>query len=154
MFDIRLSPSEILKALVLQSSEPSECNRSITENGPGELLSSLSSQESSPTDSQASQGDGNAFDNLKAIVGKLPIGGNDDAMNNGQDMQAQSKAYHFDPDNIAPPEVQRQLFGLLKWRDGVYRDVVAKIEMVPGLSDLLDELTNALNACATFLLPK
>ena len=68
-------------------------------------------------------------------------------------MQAQSKAYHFDPNNIAPPEVQRQLFGLLKWRDNVYRNVVAKIEMVPGLDDLLEELTNALNACATFILP-
>ena len=75
-------------------------------------------------------------------------------MNNGQEMQAQSKAYHFDPNNIAPPEVRRQLVSLLEWRDNVYRGVVAKIEMVPGLSDLLEELTNALNACATFILPK
>lgn len=87
------------------------------------------------------------MDALKAILGKLPIGGGDDKINQGEQIQAQSKAYHFDPDNIAPPEVQKQLMDLLKWRDGVYRDVVAKIEMVPGLADLLDELTNALNAC-------
>ena len=51
MFETRLHTAEILKALVLQSSEPSECNRSITENGPGELSSSLSPQESPLTDS-------------------------------------------------------------------------------------------------------
>ena len=39
-------------------------------------------------------------------------------------MQAQSQAYRFDPDNIAPPEVQHQLLALLKWRDGVYRDIL------------------------------
>ena len=36
---------------------------------------------------------------------------------------------------------------ILKWRDDVYRDIIEKIEMVPGLSDLIDQLTNALNAC-------
>jgi hypothetical protein len=106
---------------------------------------------------QASGGDneGNVT-KLKDILSKLPIGGGDDKVNQGEEMHAQAKAYHFDPDNVAPPEVQQQLLDLLKWRDQVYRDVVAKIEMVPGLSDLLDELTNALNACkfsAFFVIP-
>jgi hypothetical protein len=97
---------------------------------------------------QASQGDNSNVSALKNILSKLPIGGNsDDKMNQGEEIHAQSKAYNFDPDNIAPPEVQQQLIALLKWRDGVYRDVLAKIEMVPGLSDLIEELTNALNAC-------
>ena len=84
------------------------------------------------------------------MLKKLPIGGGseDDKMNAADDMQAKSKAYNFDPDNIAPPEVQQQLFELLKWRDNIYRDIIKKIEMVPGLSDLIDGLTNALNACA------
>ena len=68
-------------------------------------------------------------------------------MDEGESIHAQSKAYSFNPDNIAPPEVQQQLLALLKWRDNVYRDVLAKIEMVPGLTDLLEGLTNALNAC-------
>lgn len=71
-------------------------------------------------------------------------------MEESEAIHAQSQGYNFDPDNVAPPEVQEQLIALLKWRDGVYRDIVAKIEMVPGLADLLEELTNALNAC-TFL---
>ncbi|KDQ31260.1 hypothetical protein PLEOSDRAFT_1111739 [Pleurotus ostreatus PC15] len=83
---------------------------------------------------------------LHAILSKLPIGGGDDKANQSEEMQAQAKAYNFDPDNVAPPEVQKRLLDILKWRDGVYRDVVSKIEMVPGLADLIDELTNALNA--------
>ena len=48
---------------------------------------------------------------------------------------------------MMPPEVQQQLWDLLKWRDGVYRDVIRQLEMVPGLSELIDNLTDALNAC-------
>jgi hypothetical protein len=66
-------------------------------------------------------------------------------------MHEQSKAYHFDPDNIAPPEVQRQLLDLLKWRDNIMREITEKIEMIPGLADLVDEFTNALNACTWHL---
>ena len=46
--------------------------------------------------------------------------------------------------------MQRQLFEILKWRDNVYRDIIKKIEMIPGLNDLIDQLTNALNACPSF----
>ncbi|KAK0208698.1 Het-C-domain-containing protein [Desarmillaria ectypa] len=81
---------------------------------------------------------------LKKILSK--VGGGDDKMSQGEQLQAQSQAYHFDPNNVAPPEVQKQLLDLLKWRDDVYRDIIAKIEMVPGLSDLIDELSNALTA--------
>lgn len=69
-------------------------------------------------------------------------------MNQSEEMHEQAKAYHFDPNNVAPPEVQRQLLDLLAWRDNIMRNVTEKIEMVPGLSDLVDEFTNALNACA------
>lgn len=62
-------------------------------------------------------------------------------------MKEKSQAYQFNPDDIAPPEVQQQLWELLKWRDGIYREVVGMIEMVPGLESLLDNLSNALNAC-------
>lgn len=68
-------------------------------------------------------------------------------MNEAEDLHAESKAYNFDPDDVAPPEIQAKMLELLKWRDGVYRDILEKIEMIPGLSDLLDNLTNALNAC-------
>lgn len=76
------------------------------------------------------------------------MGGNDDKVNQGDQMQQQSKAYNFDPNDIAPPEVQRNLIDVLKWRDSIVKDITQKMDMVPGLSDLIDELTNALNACA------
>jgi hypothetical protein len=36
---------------------------------------------------------------------------------------------------------------ILTWRDDLYRDISKKIEMIPGLEDILEELTNALNTC-------
>ncbi|KAI0756549.1 heterokaryon incompatibility protein Het-C-domain-containing protein [Daedaleopsis nitida] len=90
----------------------------------------------------------NSIGKLHELLKSLPIGGGseDDNMNAADDMQAKAKAYNFDPDNIAPPEVQQQLWELLKWRDNIYRDIIKKIEMVPGLTDLIENLTNALNA--------
>ena len=45
-------------------------------------------------------------------------------MNQADEMKAQSKAYEFNPDDVAPPEVQEQLLNLLKWRDNIYRDIL------------------------------
>ncbi|KAJ7654177.1 heterokaryon incompatibility protein Het-C-domain-containing protein [Mycena rosella] len=96
---------------------------------------------------QASEGDNSNVSTLKAILSKLPIGGGGgDKMQQGEDLHAASKAYNFDPDNIAPPEVQQQLMQLLKWRDGLMRSILEKIEMIPGLDELVDQLSNALNA--------
>ncbi|KAJ8480697.1 hypothetical protein ONZ51_g6470 [Trametes cubensis] len=94
------------------------------------------------------QNDQNSFGNLQAILKKLPIGGSstDDKMGEASSMQEKSKAYHFDPDNVAPPEVREQLWQLLRWRDSIYKEIIAKIELIPGLSDLIEGLTNALNA--------
>ncbi|OJT08483.1 hypothetical protein TRAPUB_666 [Trametes pubescens] len=92
------------------------------------------------------QSDNNSLGNLQSILKKLPIGGSDDKMGEADSMQEKSKAYNFDPNNVAPPEVREQLWQLLKWRDGIFRDIIAKIDMIPGLSDLIDGLTNALNA--------
>jgi hypothetical protein len=102
---------------------------------------------------EASSGQGlsASISKLKGILSKLPIGGSGDKMQQGEQFQAQAQAYHFDPDNVAPPEVQEQLMALLRWRDAVYREVMEKIEMIPGLSDLIDELSNALNACERVL---
>ena len=62
-------------------------------------------------------------------------------------MKEKSKAYEFNPDDILPSDVRRQLWELLKWRDNIYRDILKKIEMIPGLEGLIDALGNALNAC-------
>jgi len=75
------------------------------------------------------------------------FGGGDDKLNKGEEIKQQSQGYNFDPDNIAPPEVQKQLLDLLKWHDDVMRDIIKKIEMVPGLTNLLEEFSNAMNEC-------
>lgn len=86
---------------------------------------------------------------LRSLLEKLPIGGSDDEekVSQADDMKEKAKAYQFNPDEIMPPDVQAQLMQLLRWRDDIYRDVLKKIAMVPGLDSLIDALTNALNAC-------
>lgn len=91
---------------------------------------------------------------LRTLLKQLPIGGGGDdeeKVSQADAMKEKAQAYEFNPDDVAPPEVQQQLFQLLKWRDGIYRDVIKKIEMVPGLEELIDNLTNALNACGSHL---
>lgn len=88
---------------------------------------------------------------MKDILGKLPIGGGSDKAEQAEDIKR--KAIDINPDDIAPKEVQQRLTEILRWRDGVYRDIVKKIEMVPGLNELIDQLTNALNACSLHPLP-
>ncbi|PBK73910.1 heterokaryon incompatibility Het-C [Armillaria solidipes] len=73
------------------------------------------------------------------------VGGGDDELSHGEELQAQSQAYNFDPDNVAPPEVQEQLLDLLRWRDNVYRKISSIIETM-GLDEVLDEMNNALSA--------
>ena len=72
-------------------------------------------------------------------------------MDGAESLQAESKAYRFNPDNVAPPEVQQRLWAMLKWRDGVFRNVSSKIESIPGLESLIDNLSDALNACTSLL---
>ena len=88
---------------------------------------------------------------LRSLLEKLPIGGSEgeEKVSQADVMKEQAKAYQFNPDDIMPPDVQAQLLQLLRWRDDIYRDVLKKIAMVPGLESLIDALTNALNACKT-----
>ncbi|KIY69371.1 Het-C-domain-containing protein [Cylindrobasidium torrendii FP15055 ss-10] len=82
---------------------------------------------------------------LKGLLSKVG-GGEEDKTSKAEEIEAQSKAYDFNPDDVAPPEVQQLLLDLLKWHDDIMRDIIAKIDMIPGLADLVDELTNAINA--------
>ncbi|KAJ7750328.1 Het-C-domain-containing protein [Mycena metata] len=95
---------------------------------------------------QAQEGDSSNVSTLHSILSKLPIGGGDSKMEEGEQLHAESKAYNFDPNNIAPPDVQDKLLRLLKWRDGLMRSILEKIEMIPGLDSFVDQLSNALNA--------
>lgn len=96
---------------------------------------------------QAQEGDNSNVSALKSILSKIPMGGGASKMNEGEELHAEAKAYNFDPNNIAPPDVQQKLLQLLKWRDGLMRSILEKLEMIPGLDALIDQLSNALNAC-------
>jgi hypothetical protein len=77
----------------------------------------------------------------------MPLGGGSSKMREGQALEAESKAYRFDPKNVAPPEVQDRLRALLAWHDNVSRSVLKIVEAVPGLESLIDKTSDALNTC-------
>ncbi|KAF9039899.1 heterokaryon incompatibility Het-C [Panaeolus papilionaceus] len=94
---------------------------------------------------QANEGSGNGpnLDVIKTLMSRLGGGGEDTSK--AEQIQSESKAYHFNPDNVAPPEVQQRLKELLAWHDDVMRSIEKKIEMIPGLESLVEQLSNALN---------
>ncbi|KAK7063818.1 heterokaryon incompatibility protein HET-C [Favolaschia claudopus] len=96
---------------------------------------------------QAKNNDDSNVSQVQSILSKLPIsGGGESKMDEAEEIHKEAKAYHFDPNNVAPPEVQQKLMQLLRWHDDVMRWVLEKIEMIPGLDSLIDQLSNALNA--------
>ena len=97
---------------------------------------------------QASGADqSSALATLKSVLAKIPLGGGSSQMGEVHALEAESKAYRFDPKNVAPPEVRDRLLASLAWRDNVYRSVLKKIEAVPGLESLIDNMSEALNTC-------
>ncbi|KAF5310722.1 hypothetical protein D9619_007668 [Psilocybe cf. subviscida] len=112
----------------------------------GDKLSQASVTDLSHKISETSSGNGPDIGAIKNILGKFG-GGNDSDLDHGEQLKAESKAYHFDPNNVCPPDVQKKLMDLLKWHDNIMRSIEEKIEMVPGLSSLLDQLSNDLNTC-------
>ena len=94
------------------------------------------------------------MEGLKGILGKLKaLGGSnsDSEINQAEEMKRKSEAYRFNPEQSLPPEVLSQLRQVLKFHDDVLRDIVKKLAMVPGLTELVDGLSTALNACEPFV---
>ncbi|CAE6412941.1 unnamed protein product [Rhizoctonia solani] len=61
---------------------------------------------------------------LRGILGKIPSGGGDQqqgAIDQGDQIRA--KAFDFNPDDVAPEEVQQRLLEVLKWHDQVMHDI-------------------------------
>ncbi|KAG9105406.1 hypothetical protein FRC07_009308, partial [Ceratobasidium sp. 392] len=84
---------------------------------------------------------------LRLILGQIPRGGGDNQQSAADQGDAiRNKAFNFNPDDVAPEEVQQQLLEILKWHDQVMHDVTETIQNIPGLESLLEDLTNAMNA--------
>lgn len=112
----------------------------------GDKLSQASVTDLASKMSEAQNSNGPDLGKLKSILSKIMGGSGDDKLDQGEQMQQQAQAYNFDPNNACPPEVKQKLVDLLKWHDDVMRQILRRINMVPGLADMLEEFTNALNA--------
>lgn len=100
---------------------------------------------------------------LGGLLKKIPMGGGggDDKLQQGEEMKAKAVDLNASIDSVAPEEVQKQLWEILVWRDGVMKgksahlsrdstlsssyivrlDIAETIQNIPGLEDLLDQLT-------------
>ncbi|ELU39862.1 heterokaryon incompatibility protein HET-C [Rhizoctonia solani AG-1 IA] len=76
---------------------------------------------------------------LRAILGRIPSGGDQQQGAMEQGDQIRAKAFDFNPDDVAPEEVQQRLLEILKWHDQVMRDITK-----PWLSPILQNATGAL----------
>lgn len=84
---------------------------------------------------------------LANLLSKIPTGGGANSMEQTEEIHHAAQAYHFNPDNVCPPEVQQQLIATLRWRDNLFRNISKGIEAIPGLSNMLEELSLALSTC-------
>lgn len=79
----------------------------------------------------------------------MPFGGQDTQNEMAKADEMQRKAFNFDPNNYTTKEVQQTLWEILSWRDIIMRKVSMIMEKIPGLEDLMDQLTEAMNVCAS-----
>ncbi|KAH8833028.1 heterokaryon incompatibility Het-C [Flagelloscypha sp. PMI_526] len=82
---------------------------------------------------------------LKDLLDSSGGGSEDEKLTSAQSLEQKSKAYHFNPDDVCPPDVQQNIKDLIRWRDDLMRDISRMIESIPGLSEIVEELTDALN---------
>jgi hypothetical protein len=83
---------------------------------------------------------------IKSLLSQIPSsGGDDNEMQKGEQLRQQ--AFNFDPDHYVTEDVQKQLLDLLRWRDQIMRKVDSAVEHIPGLEDVVEQLTEAMNVC-------
>ena len=69
--------------------------------------------------------DNNSFIDLKNLLSKIPLGGGgQDGLQQMNQMHEESKAYSFNPNDVASPQLQKKLFQLLVTRDKIFRVVL------------------------------
>jgi hypothetical protein len=89
----------------------------------------------------------NQLELIKNLLSQASSSGADTQSEIQKADQIQASAYHFDPDNYTTEEVQRTLWDILQWRDQAMRKISTAIEKIPGMQDLMEQLTEALNVC-------
>ncbi|KIM22867.1 hypothetical protein M408DRAFT_332726 [Serendipita vermifera MAFF 305830] len=89
------------------------------------------------------QGNDGSIDTIKSLLSQLPSsGGKEDKVQQGEQMK--QNAIHFDPNNYTSQETQAQIWQALCWRDDIMRDIESIIAGIPGLEELVDQISQAL----------
>lgn len=102
------------------------------------------------SDAKTQDSGDSAITKLRNILSMLPVGSADSEakLQDGEDIRA--SAINFDPNTVAPAQARERLWNILKWRDGMMKDIAKVIGAIPGLESLLDQFSNALNVCRCY----
>jgi len=89
---------------------------------------------------------GSSIQSIKALLDRLPsFGGKQSKIQEAEQMK--QNAIHFDPNKYTSQETQALIWEALEWRDSIVREIDAIIAGIPGLEDLVSEISDALTIC-------
>lgn len=86
-----------------------------------------------------------ALSKLKKALNAIPSSKTSEQAKKADELN--NNAVNFDPSQFTTAQVQQQLWEALVWRDGIMREIERVIENVPGLQNLVDQLTEAITVC-------
>ncbi|GAA5835537.1 hypothetical protein JCM11251_002958 [Rhodosporidiobolus azoricus] len=88
-----------------------------------------------------------ASDTLRKLLFDLPgSSGSNLSREMGDVEDIRSRASNGQLDNLSPQEMHATLFKILTFRDNVVKGIESTIEKIPGLSSLVEKITNSVNA--------
>ncbi|GAA5870617.1 hypothetical protein JCM3774_001704 [Rhodotorula dairenensis] len=84
---------------------------------------------------------------LRSLLGDLPgSSGTELSRDMGSIEDIRSRAANGQMDNMSPQELHATMWKVLSFRDNVCKGIESTIEKIPGLSSLVEKITNSLNA--------
>ncbi|EST05607.1 Heterokaryon incompatibility Het-C [Kalmanozyma brasiliensis GHG001] len=92
---------------------------------------------------QSSGSNRSPVQDLLGMLAKIP--GGSSGGNVSRDLEDVSRGPVSDPANMSPQEMYANLWKILELRDRIMKSIEGTIEKIPGLSSLVEKLTNELN---------
>lgn len=141
---IRSPQGEMVAPLVTGSFGGSDFMHSMLGEASDHLSSaSVSDLAKSVSDAKQQQSQGNALQQLMGMLGKVP-GMSDN--NVSRDAEALSRGPSQDPSSMSPQEMYANLFKVLAFHDRIMKGIEQTIEKIPGLSSLIENVSNSISA--------
>lgn len=110
---------------------------------------SVSDIQKSVRDASSQQQSGSMRD-LMSLLGNVPGGSSDGSIS--RDAQELNSGPSRDPNTMDPQEIYRNIYRIMSFRDKVMMSIEQTIERIPGLSSLIEKISNTLQVFVFTLL--